>query len=116
MKRFIVAVLVASLTGCYAEFDVPKTPRSDCVGKVQDQYLYVMPTCRELPKKHPKDFELQTLYIYRGSSVVECCNDSAEVEGSNPSRDTSRSRNIGVHNVRDERQAGHRCAQRPFNA
>lgn len=111
MKRIIIVSLFSSLlNGCYAEFDVPKTPRSDCVGQIQDQYIYVMPTCRPLPKKHPKDFELHTLYIYRGSSVVECCNDSAEVEGSNPSHDTSRSRSVGVNNVRNEREAGHRCS------
>lgn len=59
MKRFVTAVLACSLIACYAEFDAPKTPRSDCVGKVENEYVYVMPLCRPLPKKHPKSFELQ---------------------------------------------------------
>jgi len=42
---FIATIL--SVSGCYAEWDIPVTPRKDpCSKQIQKQYVYVNPVCR----------------------------------------------------------------------
>ena len=54
MKRDIVLVL--ALTGCVAEWDVPRTPRRDpCTRVVEDRVVYVQPTCYNPARRHPRD-------------------------------------------------------------
>ncbi len=55
MKRLLVLVL--ALTGCYAEWNVLKTPRRDpCTRVVENKVVYIQPTCPypSLPR-HPRD-------------------------------------------------------------
>jgi len=43
--RWFIACLL--LSGCYAEWDVPKVPRKDpCSDKFDNSYIYFMPGCR----------------------------------------------------------------------
>ncbi len=40
-------ILILALSGCYAEWDIPVTPRRDpCTNKVDVSYVYVYPVCR----------------------------------------------------------------------
>ena len=53
MKLICMLLLMSS---CYAEWDVPKTPRHDeCTGAVELHYVYVQPTCRAMIQ-NPRDY------------------------------------------------------------
>jgi len=54
-KLTIICTLLAIIcSSCYAEWDLPKTPRRDpCTGKVESKYVYVNPECR-YPAPQPK--------------------------------------------------------------
>lgn len=51
MKKLVFLFVAFSCVGCYAEWDLPKTPRVDpCTKQVEDAYVYVEPTCvRPMP-------------------------------------------------------------------
>lgn len=49
MKKLALVTAVL-LTGCYAEWDIPKVQRTDpCTHVTMEGYVYVMPTCRSAP-------------------------------------------------------------------
>lgn len=53
MKKFVI-VLLMSMCGCYAEWDVPKTPRRDpCTKRLENKYVYVYPVCAYPPPQPP---------------------------------------------------------------
>lgn len=54
-KLTIICTLLAAIcSSCYAEWDLPKTPRRDpCTGKVESKYVYVNPECH-YPAPQPK--------------------------------------------------------------
>lgn len=46
MKHFITFITIIFLSGCYAEWDVPKVPRRDpCSKRIEHKYVYVYPDC-----------------------------------------------------------------------
>jgi hypothetical protein len=63
--RFIALCLLASLSSCYAEWDIPKTQRFDrCTGKVESRYFYPdpKPECANMPIRDPKDDYVRSFY------------------------------------------------------
>lgn len=50
-------MLLITLPGCYAEWDIPRTPRTDpCTRITENKVIYVQPTCPNPPRaRHPRD-------------------------------------------------------------
>ena len=58
MKVALLTLL--SLSGCYAEWDVPVVPRHDpCTGRTDVGYVYVEPACRMAPPRNPRDLDYE---------------------------------------------------------
>lgn len=57
MKSWMLMTVLITGTGCYAEWDIPRTPRIDpCTRIREDKDIYVQPTCPiQPPPRHPRD-------------------------------------------------------------
>ena len=54
MKTWMLMTVL--LTGCYAEWDIPRTPRTDpCTRIREDKVVYIQPTCPNPPPRHPRE-------------------------------------------------------------
>jgi hypothetical protein len=56
-------IVLLALSGCYAEWDVPRTPRRDpCTQQRQNSYVYIDPACPNPPPRNPRDMDDGRVY------------------------------------------------------
>jgi hypothetical protein len=57
VKKIAALVFLVLLPSCYAEWDIPRTPRRDpCTNVIEYKYVYVQPTCPNPVPRNPRDF------------------------------------------------------------